>query len=87
MAHWCVLGSGIHGEAKAALRRFAAATGCRLAESWAPGATHVVCALDGTGRAKRTVKYLAGIAAGAAVVDSRWMADCLKAGRPVAEGG
>jgi len=79
------VGSGIHGDAKAELASFAATTGGRLAAEWAPCVTHVVCGVDANGRAKRTAKYLLGLAAGARVVAADWMPACLAAGVPLPE--
>lgn len=80
-----VLGSGIHGADKAALKRFSSATGCRLLDKWSTGVTHVVCLVDENRRAKRTVKYMLGLAAGCHVVAAEWMEACLTAGAPVPE--
>jgi hypothetical protein len=46
----------------------------------------VVAALNEQGRARRTIKYLSGLLAGAWVVGSTWAAASLAAGAPAPEG-
>lgn len=48
--------------------------------------THVICSLGPDAAARRTIKYLSALLAGAWVVSSDWAAACLAAGSPVGEG-
>ncbi|KAL6755400.1 BRCT domain-containing protein [Haematococcus lacustris] len=77
---WLLMGSGLDDAGKAGLKRLAAVAGARLVESWCHGVTHVVCRTDAGQRARRTMKYLMGVAHGCWVVDCAWVAACLSLG-------
>ncbi|KAJ9512648.1 hypothetical protein QJQ45_018844 [Haematococcus lacustris] len=77
---WLLMGSGLDDAGKAGLKRLAAVAGARLVESWCHGVTHVVCRTDAEQRARRTMKYLMGVAHGCWVVDCAWVAACLSLG-------
>jgi len=83
---WVFTGSGLSEDQKAAMRRLAAAAGARIVDHWQPSVTHVICTLSADGRARRTVKYLAGLLIGAWVVGADWVGACLEEGAPVDEG-
>ncbi len=62
---------------------FIVSTGARVAEAWPSQAvTHVVCKVDENRRARRTLKYMRGVASRAWVVDADWVRACLAAGEP-----
>ncbi|KAG1665428.1 hypothetical protein FOA52_005770 [Chlamydomonas sp. UWO 241] len=86
---WTLVGSGLDDADKAVLRKLCAASGARLLDKWPPGArgvTHVVCRTDENHKARRTIKYLMGLAAGAWVVDVAWASACVAAGGHADEG-
>ncbi len=56
---WVLLPSGLEGPQRKALHNFAAASGARVAATWQPGVTHVICHLD----EKKTAKCVSGHAA------------------------
>ncbi|GLI60198.1 hypothetical protein VaNZ11_002268, partial [Volvox africanus] len=86
---WVLLGSALDDgpSGKGLLRRLAAASGGRVVEQYQPAVTHVLCGTDAARRARRTFKYLMGVAHGAWVLDVGWAAACLSAGQPVTEEG
>ncbi|GIM06864.1 hypothetical protein Vretimale_11109, partial [Volvox reticuliferus] len=86
---WVLLGSALDdGPAgKGLLKRLAAASGGRVVEQYQPAVTHVLCGTDAARRARRTFKYLMGVAHGAWVLDVGWAAACLSAGHALPEEG
>ncbi|GIL44313.1 hypothetical protein Vafri_1817, partial [Volvox africanus] len=86
---WVLLGSALDDgpTGKGLLRRLAAASGGRVVEQYQPAVTHVLCGTDAARRARRTFKYLMGVAHGAWVLDVGWAAACLSAGHPMPEEG
>lgn len=65
-----VMATGLDDDELSILRRLC---GGRLRDAWGPRATHVVCGCDHRGVARRTLKYLMGVASGAFVVTRQWM--------------
>ncbi|KAG2434955.1 hypothetical protein HYH02_012151 [Chlamydomonas schloesseri] len=85
---WVLLGSGLEEGpgGKGMVRKLAAAAGAKVVDAVGPTVTHVLCGTDGSRRARRTFKYLMGVANGCWVLDVGWAAACLSAGAPVPEG-
>jgi hypothetical protein len=56
--NWVLLPSGLEAPQRKALHSFAAASGARMAATWQPGVTHVICHLDEHGCAKCATAHL-----------------------------
>ncbi|KAK9815301.1 hypothetical protein WJX72_001308 [[Myrmecia] bisecta] len=56
-----------------------------VANEWQSGITHVICGVEATGRARRTLKYMQGVLAGAWVLDASWLRASLQAGHALPE--
>jgi hypothetical protein len=82
---WVLTASGLDAHQKTALRELAAAAGARYEREWSPAVTHVVASVDGSGRAKRTMKYLCALLEGQWVVGPAWVAACAAKGSPAPE--
>eukprot|EP00198_Chlamydomonas_reinhardtii_P010770 XP_001700107.1 predicted protein [Chlamydomonas reinhardtii] len=84
---WVLLGSGLEEgpSGKGMVRKLAAAAGAKVVDAVGPAVTHVLCGTDSSRRARRTFKYLMGVANGCWVLDVGWAAACLSAGAHVLE--
>lgn len=56
--NWVLLPSGLEAPQRKALHSFAAASGARVAATWQPGVTHIICHLDEHGCAKCVTAHL-----------------------------
>ncbi|KAK9835892.1 hypothetical protein WJX74_010361 [Apatococcus lobatus] len=84
---WVLLGSGISAAERKLLEQLRDASSASLVSEWTSSVTHVVCGTSDNSRAKRTMKYLLGIASGKWVLGWAWLEACLEQGRAVAEEG
>ncbi|GAX82755.1 hypothetical protein CEUSTIGMA_g10181.t1 [Chlamydomonas eustigma] len=96
MTTLCIIGSGLEDIDKALIKRLAQLSGSKVIDKWPSSSnfvvagggrggmdsnvTHVVCKTDENRCAKRTMKYLMGLALGCWIVDVSWVSACLDAG-------